>query len=157
MGPLERDAWHGARLAHTSLGVRDLDQAIAFYRAAFGATVLFSDYGMTDLIDRTVGISGVRCDLAQLEFPGGGQMLELIAFQNVPEERADEAPVRVGHGHVCFTIDDLDSAIATVEDLGARRIGEIVVFPECRAIYMREPAGSVFELEEPDPSFVRER
>jgi predicted enzyme related to lactoylglutathione lyase len=144
-------------LAHTSLAVRDLDSAIGFYRTAFGATVLFSDYGMTDLIDRTVGIPGVRCDLAQLELPGNGQVLELIAFENVPDDRVDEAPVRVGHGHVCFAIDDLDAAIADVEALGATRIGEIVMFPEGRAIYMREPAGSVFELEEPDPSFVRER
>jgi predicted enzyme related to lactoylglutathione lyase len=148
---------HGARWAHSSLGVRDLDGAIAFYRAAFGATVVFSDYGMTDLIDRTVGIPGVRCDLAQLEFPGGGQVLELIAFKDVPEGRLDEAPVRVGHGHVCFAVDDLDAAIASVEALGATPIGEVVAFPEGRAVYMREPEGSVFELEEPDPGLVHGR
>lgn len=136
------------RLAHSSLAVRDLDAAVAFYRAAFGAETTLVEHGMTDLIRRTVGLTGVRADLAQLSLPGTGQTVELIAFHDVPAGSEDAAPVRVGHGHVCFEVDDLDAALAHVEALGAERVGEVVGFPEGRAIYVREPAGSVVELEE---------
>jgi predicted enzyme related to lactoylglutathione lyase len=136
------------RLAHASLAVRDLDRAVAFYRDAFGAEATLVDHGMTELIQRTVAMPEVTCDLAQLRLPGTDQAVELIAFHGVPAGREDDAPVRIGHGHVCFEVDDLDAALARVEGLGAERIGEIVTFPEGRAVYLREPAGSVFELEE---------
>lgn len=138
-----------AQLVHSSLAVHDLDRAIEFYATAFEAEVVFSDHAMTDLIERTAGLPGLTCDLAQLRFPGTDHALELIAFHVPDPTRADDAPVRVGHGHVCFCVGDLDAAVARVEALGAARVGEVVVFPEgVRAIYMREPAGSVFELEE---------
>jgi len=140
------------RLAHASLAVDDLDRAIAFYRAAFDAEALLVDHGMTELIARTVGVAGAGADLAQLRLPGTEQTIELIAFRGVPAGREDDAPTRVGHGHVCFEVDDLDAALAHVEALGAAAIGEVVRFPEGRAVYVREPAGSVFELEEVAPS-----
>lgn len=136
------------RLTHSSLAVTDLDRALAFYTAAFGARATLVDRGMTEPIERTVGLPGVSCDLAQLELPGTAQQVELIAFHGVPAGHEDAAPVRVGHGHVCFTVDDLDAALRHVEALGAERVGDVVTFPEGRAIYLREPAGSVFELEE---------
>jgi predicted enzyme related to lactoylglutathione lyase len=140
------------RLAHASLAVDDLDRAVAFYRAAFDAEALLVDHGMTDLIARTVGVAGAGADLAQLRLPGTEQAIELIAFRGVPAGREDDAPTRVGHGHVCFEVDDLDEALAHVGALGAVPVGEVVQFPEGRAVYVREPAGSVFELEEIAPS-----
>lgn len=140
------------RLAHASLAVDDVDRAVTFYSAAFGAHPVLVDHGMTDLIGRTVGVAGVGADLAQLRLPGTEQMIELIAFRGVPAGREDDAPTRVGHGHVCFEVDDLEAALAHVERLGAARVGEVVRFPEGRAVYVREPAGSVFELEEVSPS-----
>jgi predicted enzyme related to lactoylglutathione lyase len=141
-----------ARFLHSSLAVTDLDPSVAFYEAAFAAEVVLSDHDMTDLIARMVDVPGARAALALLRFPGTGHMLELISFSGVPEEQLDRVPARPGHGHVCFGVVDLDEAIAETERLGAIRVGEVVVFPgEGRAIYMREPAGSVFELEEPEP------
>jgi predicted enzyme related to lactoylglutathione lyase len=58
------------------------------------------------------------------------------------------APLRPGQAHVAFVVEDLDSALATVEALSAQRIGEIAIFPEGRAAYFVEPSGTFFELEE---------
>jgi predicted enzyme related to lactoylglutathione lyase len=139
------------RFVHSSLAVTDLDRSIAFYKAAFEAEVVLSDHDVTDLIARTVGVPGTRAALAQLRFPGTEHTLELISFSGVPAEQLDRVPVRPGHGHVCFGVCDLDEAITETERLGAIRVGEVVTFPgECRTVYMREPAGSVFELEEPE-------
>jgi catechol 2,3-dioxygenase-like lactoylglutathione lyase family enzyme len=138
-----------ARLHHTSLGVRDLDASLGFYARAFGCTPTLVARDMTDLIRAMTGLAGLRCDLAQLRVPGSDHVLELVAFHDVPPGRADDAPVRAGHGHVSFAVDDLDAALARLEGLGARRVGAVTAFPDGRAVYLREPGGSVVELDEP--------
>lgn len=133
--------WH-----HTSLAVGDLDRAIDFYRRAFGYDVRFVERGMAEQIARMTGIPGLTCDLAQLGSPVCGHVLELIAFKGA--EAGEPKPLRPGAAHVCFHVDDLEAALATVENLGAVRLGEITQFDEGRSVYCREPAGSFFELEQ---------
>ena len=136
------------RILHASLAVTDLDSSLAFYQAAFGARVVLLERGMSDMIERTTGMPGVTCDIAQLSFPGGSALLELIAFHGVPAGRANHAPVRPGHGHVCLGVTDFEDAVARAQRHGAALIGEIVAYPEGRAVYLRAPGSSVLELEE---------
>lgn len=131
---------------HTSLAVGDLDRAIDFYRSAFGCEVVFEDRGMRDLIERVAGVPGLECDLAQLRLPQSQHLLELIAFRNPQAQWGGGPP----SGHVAFLVADIDRALAEVELLGARLLGEVTVFPEGRSVYCREPSGSVFELSEAD-------
>jgi predicted enzyme related to lactoylglutathione lyase len=138
----------GPRLLHASLPVTDLDQSIRFYQAVFRARVVLLEREMSDLIARTAGLPGLTCDLAQLAIGDGGVVLELISFRNIPAGREDHAPVRPGHAHVCIGVTDLDAVIASAEEHGATRVGEIVGYPEGRAVYLRVPGGSVLELEE---------
>lgn len=133
--------WH-----HTSLAVRDLEAAMAFYGAAFGYEPLFVERDMGDQIARMAGVPGLRCDLAQLRSPISGHILELIAFH--PSAPAPAAPVDPGRAHVAFQVEDLDRALAHLRTLGAEPIGEITRFDEGRCVYCREPSGTVFELEE---------
>jgi predicted enzyme related to lactoylglutathione lyase len=136
---------------HSSLAVADLDRAIAFYRAAFGYEVIFEARGMADLIQRLVGLPGLRCDLAQLRSPIAEHTLELIAFHHVPPGKEDQGPTRPGAAHLAFRVQDLDRALREVQQLGAELIGEVTLFPEGRCAYCREPSGSVFELDEAPP------
>jgi catechol 2,3-dioxygenase-like lactoylglutathione lyase family enzyme len=141
-------ASHHPRMLHASLAVTDLDRSLAFYQAVFGARIVLLERGMSDLIARTAGLPGLTCDLAQLSIGDGGVLLEFIAFHGVPAGQEDHAPVRPGHGHICIGVTELDEAIAVAEGHGATRIGEIVAYPEGRAVYLRAPGGSVLELEE---------
>jgi catechol 2,3-dioxygenase-like lactoylglutathione lyase family enzyme len=136
------------RLLHASLAVSDLDRSLAFYTALFGGQVVLDARGMTGLIRRTTGLPGVTCDLAQLRLPGADVLLELIAFRDVPAGREDDAPVRAGHGHVCVGVADLDAGLAQARRHGATPVGQVVAYPEGRSVYLREPGGSVLELEE---------
>jgi catechol 2,3-dioxygenase-like lactoylglutathione lyase family enzyme len=140
MGPTSTD--------HASLAVDDLDAGLRFYQRAFGYELLFRD-SQTDMIAAITGVPGLRCALAQLRHPRDGGVLELVAFDGVPAGAEDAAPLRTGHGHVAFRVADLDAALASAEALGARPLGETVTFETGRAVYVREPAGSVFELYEP--------
>ncbi len=136
------------RLLHASLAVQDLDRSLVFYQSLFGGTVVLHERGIDDLIQRTTGLPGVVCDLAQLRLPGTGVLLELIAFRDIPAGREDDAPVRPGHGHVCLGVADLEASLAHAQRHGATPVGEVVAYPEGRSVYLREPGGSVLELEE---------
>ena len=146
MPSVRATSWH-----HTSLAVRDLDAAITFYRDAFGYEATFVERGMSEQIASMAGVEGLTCDLAQLRSALGDHVLELIAFHR-PEERGtprtERAPLHPGAAHIAFAVEDLESALATVETLGAARIGRITEFDEGRSVYCREPAGSFFEMEE---------
>jgi catechol 2,3-dioxygenase-like lactoylglutathione lyase family enzyme len=137
-----------SRMLHASLAVRDLDRSLAFYQSMFGGTVVLHVRGMDDLIRRTTGLPAVVCDLAQLRLPGASVLLELIAFRDIPAGREDDAPVRSGHGHVCLGVVDLDAGLAKARRHGATPVGEVVTYPDGRSVYLREPGGSVLELEE---------
>ncbi len=139
--------WGGSFL-HASLAVEDLGLALEFYTRVFRARVIFQEFGMSDLIRRTTGLSDVTCDLAQLEFNGIPPLLELIAFHDVPRGQEDHAPVRFGHGHICFGTMEFDLALTSCLNNGAEPVGEVVLYPEGRAVYLREPGGSVIELED---------
>jgi catechol 2,3-dioxygenase-like lactoylglutathione lyase family enzyme len=136
-------AWH-----HSGFVVPNLDQALDYYRETLGFEVLFEDRDMTDLIERTVGIPGVRCQLAQCQSPLSGQILELLAFSNVPDGTSAQMPVWPGIGHAAYLVEDIDAAVAGLEAAGGRLIGEVVTFPEGRAVYSFTPSGTVVELEE---------
>jgi catechol 2,3-dioxygenase-like lactoylglutathione lyase family enzyme len=135
-------------VAHVGLAVDDLKRSVEFYASSFGARVVLNAPAMRDLIRRTTGLPEVTCDLAQLELVPGATLLELIEFRDVPPGRLDQAPVRPGHGHVCLVTADFDDTMARCVGLGAAVIGEVVEYPEGRAVYLREPGGSVLELEE---------
>ena len=138
-------AWH-----HSSLAVADLEAAVRFYREAFGFQVAFREDGMSDQIASMTGLAGLTCDLAQLRHPASGHVLELICFHGGSEVAApDPRPLRPGAAHVAFFVDDLEAALARVEALGARRLGQITRFSDGLSVYCREPAGSFFEIEQP--------
>ncbi len=136
--------WH-----HSSLAVRDLDEAIRFYAAAFGFEVSFREYGMSDQIASIAGEPALTCDIAQLGHPASDQFLELVSFRPAGGNLVPLAkPLAPGAGHVAFVTGDLEETMKRVEALGAVRIGTVTKFEEGRCVYYREPAGSFLELEE---------
>jgi catechol 2,3-dioxygenase-like lactoylglutathione lyase family enzyme len=136
-------AWH-----HSGFVVDDLDVALRFYQQTLGFEVVFEDRHMTDLIERTVGISGVRCKLAQCRSPLSGQIVELLEFSEVPAGTDSRMPVWPGIGHACYLVENIDDSLAALLAAGGSTIGEVVTFPEGRAVYCWSPSGTVVELEE---------
>jgi predicted enzyme related to lactoylglutathione lyase len=69
--------------------------------------------------------------------PGG----PVINIQPVPEEKVRKARV-----HLDLWVDDLDAAIARVEELGGRHTGEVHDEPEGIDVVMTDPEGTEFCL-----------
>ena len=99
-------------LDHVGIAVRDLDEALAFYRDVLGLDVEPAE---------DVPSQGVRAHFV----PAGAAALELL------EATAPDSPIarflqRRGPGlhHITLRVDDIDAAIARLKAKGARMIDE---------------------------------
>lgn len=142
-GAVKAWSWH-----HAGLVVENLDRSLEFYRDTLGYEVEFLVRDMDDQFQRTIGVAGVVCDLAQVIAPFSTTRLELLEVRNVPAGLDPRLPVHVGVGHGAYQVRDLEWSIAQLVEDGGSMMGEIVEFSEGRAVYCWSPTGTVVELEE---------
>ena len=131
--------------------VTDLDAAIAF----------FSELGMelegrTAIegpgADRTVGLDGIRSEIAMMRTPDGHGRVEVTEYhQPAPDtpEPTNPPPNAVGLHRVMFAVDDIDDTVARLRPHSAELLGGIARYENSyRLCYLRGPAGIVVALAE---------
>jgi catechol 2,3-dioxygenase-like lactoylglutathione lyase family enzyme len=138
------------RMDHVSIVVEDLAEAIAFFEAL---GLELGDEGSVEgsEVDRIVGLEGVRSDLAFVQTPDGHGRIELVKFNSPPTQGGDPtAPANTpGLRHLCFAVDDLDSALTGAQAKGGELISEVVSYGNSyRLCYLRGPEGVIVELAE---------
>ena len=109
---------------HVSINVRDLEQALRFYRNVLGL----------ELLPRPNSSSRG----AWLKV--GDQQLHLIER---PGHRAPEGQ------HFAFHTEDIDAAIAALERRDVQVTAAKEVLGVCRQCFFRDPSGNLLELNEP--------
>jgi catechol 2,3-dioxygenase-like lactoylglutathione lyase family enzyme len=139
------------RMDNVGIVVEDLDAAIAF----------FSELGM-ELegkaqieglwADRTVGLDGVRSDIAMMRAPDGHGRLELTKYHAPAALSAgaeNPPPNTTGLHRVMFAVDDIDDTVARLRTHGAELLGEVARYEDSyRLCYLRGPAGIIVALAE---------
>ena len=103
------------------------------------------------LVDRVVGLEGVRSEIVMLETPDGHGRIELVKFHTPSGPVGDrDAPANApGIRHVTFEVDDLDAAVAGVLARGGDLVGEVENYEDIyRLCYVRGPEGVIVELAE---------
>jgi catechol 2,3-dioxygenase-like lactoylglutathione lyase family enzyme len=103
------------------------------------------------LVDRIVGLEGVRSDVAFVRTPDGHGSLELIQFHSPPMAEGDPraAANTAGLRHITFAVDDIKDVLGRLEARGAELVGELVNFEDSyRLCYVRGPEGIIVELAE---------
>ena len=139
------------RMDNVGIVVDDLEAAIAF----------FSELGMElegrariegRWADRTVGLEGVRSEIAMMRTPDGHSKLELAKYHNpavVGAEAENPPPNTLGLHRVMFAVDDIDDTIARLRAHGAELLGEVAQYEDSyRLCYLRGPAGIIVALAE---------
>jgi catechol 2,3-dioxygenase-like lactoylglutathione lyase family enzyme len=108
------------RMDNVGIVVEDLDAAIAF----------FTELGMElegraqiegRWADRTVGLDGVRSDIAMLRTPDSHSKLELTKYHTpaaVGAEPEHPPPNTLGLHRVMFAVDDIDDTVARLRAHG---------------------------------------
>ena len=136
---------------NVAIVVDDLDRAIAF----------FTELGLTpegraviegDFADQTVGLEGIRSEIAMMVTPDGHSKLELTAYHSPAAAHPEPAilpPNTLGLHRTMFLVDDIDDTIARLRDHGAELVGEVARFEDMfRLCYLRGPAGVIVALAE---------
>src|SRR5919108_3616726 len=102
------------RMDNVLIVVDDLEAAIAFF-VELGMELEGQTQVEGEFVDRTVGLDGVRADIAMLRTPDGHGRVELSKFHTPPAIRSEpeSAPANtLGIRRIMFAVDDVDDVVA---------------------------------------------
>jgi catechol 2,3-dioxygenase-like lactoylglutathione lyase family enzyme len=139
------------RMDNVAIVVDDLDAAVAF----------FTELGMEldgkaqiegPWADRTVGLDGIRSEIAMMRTPDGHGKLELTRYHAPAAAAAgpqDPPPNTLGLHRVMFAVDDIEDTVARLRGHGAELLGEVARYENIFLLcYLRGPAGIIVALAE---------
>lgn len=139
------------------LVVDDLHAAIAFF-TELGLELEGQTTVEGEWVDRTVGLDGVRSDIAMMRTPDGHGRLELDKFHTPKAVKAEskDTPVNtLGIRRIMFAVADIDDVVTRLQIHGAELIGEVTQYEDkYRLCYLRGPEGIIIGLAEQLKSMV---
>lgn len=138
------------RMDNVGIMVDDLKAMIAFF-LELGLELEGETTVEGAWVDRIIGLTDAKCDIAMLRTPDGHSRIELSRFHRPKAFRSDEkAPVNtLGLRRLMFAVTDIDDVIARLKRHGAELIGEVVNYEDIyRLCYLRGPEGIMIALAE---------
>jgi catechol 2,3-dioxygenase-like lactoylglutathione lyase family enzyme len=139
------------RMDNVGIVVDDLEAAIAFF-GELGMELEGKAQIEGRWADRTVGLEGVRSDIAMMRTPDGHSRLELAKYHTPAAVSADPEnppPNTLGLHRVMFAVDDIEDVVARLRTHGAELLGELAQYEDSyRLCYLRGPEGIIVALAE---------
>jgi catechol 2,3-dioxygenase-like lactoylglutathione lyase family enzyme len=139
------------RMDNVAIVVDDLDAAIAFF-TELGMELEGTAQIEGLVADRTVGLDGVRSDIAMMRTPDGHGRLELTKYHTpaaIGARPPNPPPNTLGLHRVMFAVDDIDDTLARLRPHAAELLGEVAQYEDSyRLCYLRGPAGIIVALAE---------
>jgi catechol 2,3-dioxygenase-like lactoylglutathione lyase family enzyme len=137
------------RMDNVAVVVEDLDATVAFF-TELGLELEGRSPIEGAVADLTVGLDGVRTEIAMMRTPDGHGRLELTTYASPPPLAADPpAPNTVGLHRVMFAVDDIEDTIARLRPHGAELLGEVARYEDLYLLcYLRGPSGVIVALAE---------
>ena len=139
------------RMDNVLIVVEDLEASTAFF-AELGMELEGQTLVEGPAVDGTVGLDGVRADIAMMRTPDGHGRVELTRFHTPPAVRAEpqNAPANaLGIRRIMFSVDGLDDIVARLSSHGAELVGEIARYEDnYRLCFVRGPEGFIVGLAE---------
>jgi catechol 2,3-dioxygenase-like lactoylglutathione lyase family enzyme len=131
--------------------VDDLEAAKAFF-AELGMELEGETQVEGPAVDGTVGLTGVRADIAMMRAPDGHGRVELSKFHTPAAVRSEpeNAPANtLGIRRIMFAVEDIDDVVARLRTHGAELVGEMAQYEDAyRLCFMRGPEGIIIGLAE---------
>ncbi len=143
------------------MAVKRMDNVLIVVEDIEAVTAFFAELGMElegkalvegDLVDRVVGLDGVRADIVMLRTPDGHGRVELTKYHTPSAIRSEpqNAPANtLGIRRIMFAVDDIDDVVARLRGHGAELVGEIAQYEDSyRLCFLRGPEGIIIGLAE---------
>ncbi len=103
-------------------------------------------------VDQTVGLTGVRADIAMFKVPNGPGRVELTRFHTPAAVRLqpEDAPSNaLGLRRIMFAVTDIDDVVDRLRRHGGELVGEMARYGDSyRLCFLRGPEGIVVGLAE---------
>ncbi len=139
------------RMDNVGIVVDDLDAAVAFF-TELGLELEGRQEVEGLFADQTVGLDGVRSEIAMMRTPDGHGRLELSTYRHpapVAPVPPNPPPNTLGQHRVMFAVEDIDDTIARLRAHGAELLGGVAQYESVyRLCYLRGPAGVIVALAE---------
>src|SRR4029077_18480238 len=139
------------RMDNVAIVVDDLDAAVSFF-TELGMELEGKGQVEGCCADRTVGLDGVRTEIAMMRTPDGHSKLELTRYHTTAAVAAgpeNPPPNTLGLHRVMFAVDDIDDTVARLRAHGAELLGEVARYEDIFLLcYLRGPAGIIVALAE---------
>ena len=139
------------QMDNVGIVVEDMDAAVAFF-TELGLELEGRTQVEGAWADKTVGIDGIRCEIAMMRVPGGHGRLELsqyltpVASPAVPKN----APYHIVAMHrVMYRVDSIEELLPRLRTHGAELVAEVVEYGDIyRLCYVRALGGVIIGLAE---------
>jgi catechol 2,3-dioxygenase-like lactoylglutathione lyase family enzyme len=140
------------KMDNVGIVVEDLGPVIEFF-TALGLELEGTAMVEGEWAGRVTGLGNQRVEIAMMRTPDGQGRLELSRFLE-PDVVADHrtAPVNaLGYLRVMFSVDDIDTTLARLEEHGAQLVStEVIQYQDMyRLCYIRGPEGILIGLAQP--------
>src|SRR4051794_24509970 len=140
------------RMDNVLIVVEDLEAAKAFF-AELGMELEGETQVEGPWVDSTVGLEGVRADIAMMRTPDGHGQVELTRFHSpaAVKTEPENAPANaLGIRRIMFTVEGIDDVVARLRNHGAELLGgEIAQYENIyRLCFVRGPEGIIVGLAE---------
>lgn len=136
---------------NVAIVVDDLDAAVAFF-TELGLELEGRSSIAGRWTDATVGLVGIRSEIAMMRTPDGHSKVELTKYHAPVASGAgpeNPPPNTLGLHRIMFAVDDIDDTIARLRTHGAELLGEVAQYETIfRLCYLRGPAGIIVALAE---------
>jgi catechol 2,3-dioxygenase-like lactoylglutathione lyase family enzyme len=124
-------------LEHVALAYRDTDAAARWFCDVLGFEIV------RQALHPAHGVN-----LYFLKDPAGRGVIEVIPMPKADDERLGD--LSTNHVHVAFDVEDLDAAVASLEEAGLRVEGPRLSMAGTQGVFFRGPEGTPMQLVQRD-------
>lgn len=137
------------RFDHVTIVVRDMDEAKRFFNClGFEQTLAAVISG--EKFSRYMGVDGIEAEHVTLKHAKASPRMEVQLLKYHQPKPVDDPNIRnlskIGFNHVCFAVDDLDAALASLKTHGIEPKTEILDFHDRKLVFLPGPEGITLEL-----------
>ena len=134
---------------HATIVVRDLDRAIVFFEL-LGFALDKSVVIKGETFSSYMGVPGIEARHVTLVLTGATPRTEVQLLNYLTPVAIDDPLIRdlhkTGFNHLCFAVDDIEAAVATMASHGFTTKGRILDFHARKLVFLDGPEGVTIEL-----------